>query len=467
MNKMLLCILVIQSLFLPISSAEVAISDKIDRLVSKSNQKKVIYGINVISKSNGNVIYSHSPQLALIPASNMKLITTAAALKYLGLDYEYKTTVALCGDTLVIIGSGDPLFGDTENNAKYNNPANFPLNDIVSIIKKDGINQIQNIVINTSIFDDIRVHPNWPPDQLNRWYACEVCGLNFNSNCVDITALVQDRRVNVSVCPSTEFVKIINQAKAVSKGADTIGAYRNSLPNHIILKGNVNKAAGPFKVAIEKPAAFFGFMLAERLQQVGISITGSIIEGPIPKDNDIRILTTYKTSISDVIQRCNRDSLGLAAECLSKTIAANANPNRQLGSWDKGSQLASDYLIGLGVDKEQFVIDDASGLSRNNRLSANALTSVLLDISRNGKYYDFFKKSLAVGGVNGTAARWFKDDIYKGRIFVKTGYIDGVRSYSGYIDAKSGGVIYSIITNKSNGYSRGVMNEILKTLVEY
>jgi D-alanyl-D-alanine carboxypeptidase/D-alanyl-D-alanine-endopeptidase (penicillin-binding protein 4) len=467
MSKKIPCILALLGLLLPLNIAEGSISGKIDKLIGKSRQKNVIFGINVVSKADGRVIYSHSPEKALIPASNMKLITTAAALKYLGLSYQYKTIVALCGDTVVIIGSGDPLFGDTERNTSYNQPADFPLDDIVGIIKNDGIKEIRNIVVNTSIFDDVRVHSNWPSDQLNRWYACEVCGLNFNSNCIDITAEAVNGRVNLSLSPATEFVRIINQAKAVSKGADTIGSYRTSTANHIILKGKVNKAAGPFKVAIEKPAWFFGFVLAERLQQAGLKITGSIIEGPVPTDKQLRILMTYQTPISDVIQRCNRDSLGLAAECLIKTIAANANPDRQLGSWDKGAKLAGQYLIDLGVDKGQFVIDDASGLSRNNRLSAKALTSVLLDISKDQKHYDFFKNSLAVGGVNGTAARWFRDDKYKGRIFVKTGYIDRVRSYSGYIDADSSTVIYSIITNKSNGYSREVMNDILKVLVDY
>ena len=100
-----------------VSSADLA--KQIDGIISQSSQKKVQFSIHIVKADSGKTVYSHNAGKALSPASNMKIITTAAALKYLGPDYEYKTKVGLWGDTLVITGSGDPLLGDKITDAKY------------------------------------------------------------------------------------------------------------------------------------------------------------------------------------------------------------------------------------------------------------------------------------------------------------------------------------------------------------
>jgi D-alanyl-D-alanine carboxypeptidase/D-alanyl-D-alanine-endopeptidase (penicillin-binding protein 4) len=122
-------------------------------------------------------------------------------------------------------------------------------------------------------------------------------------------------------------------------------------------------------------------------------------------------------------------------------------------------------MLGLGVSRDQFYINDGSGLSRENRLSANAITKVLLDVykSRNRKLY---KDSLAVGGLDGTIRRYFKEEKYKGKIFGKTGYIDKVKALSGICSGRGGEYIFSILANNTNGKTRGAINDIAKAIVD-
>ncbi len=173
---------------------------------------------------------------------------------------------------------------------------------------------------------------------------------------------------------------------------------------------------------------------------------------------------TYKTPIADCLVRCNKDSFGLAAEALLKTISANMQPGKKNGSWADGREVIHRYLSGLGVDRNEFYIDDGSGLSKKNRLSSNAITKVLQDVYKS-RTWKLYKDSFAVGGVAGTIRKYFKDARYKGRVFGKTGYIAGTKSFSGICDTASGEYIFSILTNKANGRTRTAINDIVKAII--
>lgn len=447
------------------SFAKADLAGRINGIVSQYSQRKARFSIHIIKADSGKTVYSYNATRALVPASNMKIVVTAAAIKYLGVDYRYKTKVGLCDGTLVVIGSGDPLLGDKLTDAKHGRKVGWIFEAIAAALNHNGTTAINNIIIDSSIFDDERVHPAWPQKDLNRWYACEVSGLNFNCNCIEITAKSIGGKVTVFVEPWTSYVELINKVKPASKGTSTVGAYRNRQPNRIVIHGKCKDKAGPFDVAIEKPAAFFGFLLAENLAKAGINVSGQIIEKTLDDDCNFKALAEYNTPIADCLARCNKDSLGLAAEALVKTVAANSNPGGKNGSWAGGREVISQYLSELGIEEEEFYIDDGSGLSRQNKLSANAITKVLFDVykSRNWKPY---KDSLAVGGVDGTIAKFFKDHKYKGRIFGKTGYIEGVKSFSGLCSTEEGDYIFSILANNTNGQTRKAINDIAKAIVD-
>jgi D-alanyl-D-alanine carboxypeptidase/D-alanyl-D-alanine-endopeptidase (penicillin-binding protein 4) len=447
---------------------EAGLTERIDGIINQSSQKDVQYAIVIAKADSGEVVYSHNAKEAMVPASNMKVIVTAAALKYLGPDYEFKTKVGLCGDTLVVTGSGDPLLGDKVTDAKYLREPGWIFKDITAALKQNNKTIIKDIIVDSSIFDKERVHPNWSKKELNRWYACEVSGLNFNDNCIAVTVKNIGGKVTVDIEPETSFIKITNEVVPITEGKSAksaVGAYRSQEPNKISIKGKCEKQEGPFDVAIENPAEFFGFLLQENLAGAGIKVDGQILEKQEPGDCNFKGLTEYRTTITDCLARCNKNSLGLAAEALLKTIAAKAAPDGKNGSWAKGRELISGYMLELGIEKEEFYIDDGSGLSRENKISANAITKVLLDVYK-GKNWEVYRNSLATGGVEGTIGKYFKEEKYKGKVFGKTGYIAGVTSFSGICSGKGGEYIFSILANKTKGGTREAINDIAKAIID-
>jgi D-alanyl-D-alanine carboxypeptidase/D-alanyl-D-alanine-endopeptidase (penicillin-binding protein 4) len=463
-NKKVFAAVVFCISFAGIAGADLA--GKVGSIINHPELKNVQFSVQIIKADSGQVVYSRNANNAILPASNMKIITTAAALKYLGANYEYKTRVGLCGDTLVVIGSGDPLLCDKSTDEKHGRGAGWLFDDIAAKLKQNGVSRIKDIVIDTTVFADEPTHPNWPKGQLNQWYACEVCGLNHNDNCIVITVENTGGKINIVVEPKSDFLTIINNVTPTADRKNSaVGAYRNQEPNKIVIKGTCYKQEGPFDVAIQRPAVFFMGLLAENLAKSGIAVDGQLLEKAMDANCDYKSIAEYNTPISDCLARSNKNSLGLAAESLLKTISANANPGKIGGNWAGGRELVAKYLMELGIDKQEFNIDDGSGLSRENRLSANVITKVLLDVYR-GRDWELYKSSLAVAGEDGTIGKYFKEQKYRGKILGKTGYIAGVKSFSGVANAAKGDYIFSILTNKANGKTRDAINDIAKAIID-
>ncbi len=445
------------------ASAELA--QRIDAIIGSQTQARVHIAVQILDPASGAILYSRSASTPMIPASNMKLVTTAAALKYLGPDFLYQTRVGLIGDTLAVIGSGDPLLGDKPTAEKYSFNSRWMLKDIAQLLHAANVTVITDVIVDSTVFDDERVHPSWPKEELNRPYACEVSGLNFNDNCVEIIAETIGGKVELTLDPQTSYVKIINKCSPASKPPDTVWGARAPGSNVITVLGSCHKTCQPVSVAIDRPPAFLGFLLAEELRRTGIAVTGRLLEQEVPPTEQFKTLAVYRSSIWDVFERCNKDSLGLAAEALLKTIAASRQPSSKAGSWPAGQQLISQYLLSLGIPSDQFLIDDGSGLSEKNTLSPNTISTVLLDLYRNPNWQRY-KQTLAVGGMDGTIDRYFNEPNYKGKIFGKTGYIEGVKSFSGVCSTNAGDRIFSIITNNANGSTRQAINDIVKAVID-
>jgi len=443
--------------------APAALTQRIHKVADP--QKFGDYSVNIVEPQSGAVIYSHDAHKPLMPASNMKLITTAAALKYLGPTFEYRTRVGLSNGTLVVLASGDPILGDKETDAKYGRQSGWVFEKIVSALREQNVTEVNDIVIDTTVFDDERAHPSWNPAELNRGYAPEVCGLNYNLNCIEITATNLGRTVSLQIEPKTSFIDMTNQVKPVSSGGRGIGSYRTTQPNKIVVFGECRSKEGPVKVAIEKPAGFFGFLLAEHLTRSGIAARGKLIERAFNESGGFSPLVEFVTPLTDAPNRANTDSLNLAAEALLKTIDARGNPDGKNGSWTGGRDMIARYLAGLGISADEFKIDDGCGLSRQNRLTTNVLSRVLLDQYRGGNW-GLFQVSLAVGGEEGTIDRYFNEPRYRGKIHGKTGYIAGVRAFSGVCLTDQGPYLFSILSNGAKGLSRDAINGIAKAIID-
>jgi len=439
---------------------------RIDAILGASGLRKVLFSVRVIDARTGEAVYEKNPHLGLMPASNMKIVTSAAALEHLGRDFAFVTRVGLCGDALVVKGSGDPLLGDKETEAKNGHLYQQLIREIISRLREMEVVSVSDIVLDTSIFDNQRVHPNWPLDQLHQKYACEVSGLNFNGNCVDISAANRNGKVVLALDPPTDYVMLINALTVWRSRRSWFSVNRTKVPGELLIQGNCRAQAGPYAVAVENPALFFGRLLRNALIGEGISVSGEVREGPAPEDCEFRPVTECTTSIGDCLQRTNKDSFGLAAEAMFKRLAVQSNPERRQGSWEGGREVLSNYLRALGVDDREFVIADGSGLSRDNRLSANALTLVLMHLSV-GADWEFYRSSLAVGGLDGTIENHFWEKPYRGRVLAKSGYIQAVRALSGVIRTDSGDYLFSILGNKAGSGARAAIDRTVKAVIDW
>lgn len=440
------------------------LAESLQKLLDRYKQSSARVSVLVIDAKTGQTLYSHYPNMAMIPASNMKIITSAAALHYMGGQYTFKTSVGILGNDLIVVGGGDPLLGDPKHDTYPSEAANAMIDAIIQQITAAGFTQFENLIIDTSFFDNQAVHPSWPLEQLNKWYACEVSGLNFYTNCIHLNVTRQGSRAVLKMTPQNTYIQLVNQLKLITSGSSAVGTYRNSVPNKLIVRGRLNQKAG-FDVAIENPAGLFASVLKDKLISSGIAVQGQLLEQYIKNNDKIRYLVVIETPIDKVLKRCNTNSLGLAAESLVKTISAENTMDKVNGQWSHGLELTSAYLRSLKIPSEQFVLDDGSGLSRKNRLSTKCLIAVLADMYKN-RDSDIFFSSLAIGGVDGTIGKYFKESPYKGNILGKTGYISGVRSFSGICKTIRGDILFSILTENGNGSTRQCINEITKAIYD-
>jgi D-alanyl-D-alanine carboxypeptidase/D-alanyl-D-alanine-endopeptidase (penicillin-binding protein 4) len=271
--------------------------------------------------------------------------------------------------------------------------------------------------------------------------------------------------VAIHIEPRTSFVQIVNEVEPVAEGDSAIGANRTQQPNKITLFGKCKNREGPFRVAIEQPAAFFGVCLAEHLARAGITPKGRLLEKAVSMEGDFKLLVEFRTPLADCIRRANTDSLGLAAEALLKTIDAHKKPDRKNGGWTGGREWIAKFLTDLDIPAEEFVIDDGSGLSRQNRLTACALSKILLDLYRS-RNWELFQASLAVAGEEGTIDKYFNETKYRGKIHAKTGYISGVRALSGVCLTDTGPYLFSVLSNGPKGLSRDAINNVAKAIID-
>ena len=440
---------------------------------------KTTFGIHVCQADSGKTILDYQADKPMIPASNMKLITTATALDVLGGDFIYETQAGLLGNNLVIIGSGDPLIGDPEvAEEKSGDPMQF-FQDIQKSLQQKKTGKISgDLLIDDFLFDDQRYHPSWSPAESNKSYAAQVSALNFYNNCVDFTlkpAVRSGQAVRYSLFPDTTYVNITNRGKTTTAGTPTAWASRDLNTNQITLRG-LTKYEHVLTVALERPSAYFGHLLAEHLLAHDIRISGrlkiiGVCDAQRKPPAEFTVLTTYQTPLTEVLVRANRDSENMVAECLFKTAGAyyrrqNGTQPAQ-GSWRSGTEAAGAFLRKLGVNPAQFTIDDGSGLSRKNQVSAKCLTAILRYIHQHAGA-TMFRESLATPST-GTLKnnRRFGEPHYQGRIFAKTGYIRRVWALSGYARRSDGTwLVFSILANNGSPSPMKTIDQIVKLMIE-
>ena len=216
-----------------------------------------------------------------IPASNMKLLTTAAMLSERGNSHVFRTRLVLDGNRLIIVGDGDPALADPDLLRTMQDKDGDPLDvetllDLwTSAIKNAGVEQIDELIVDDRIFDQKTMHPHWPDDQVERHYCAEVSGLNFHRNVLWLRPVPRAGRVDLNEMPAAPFLPISNQLKSGGgrSGENLIDPHRERLSHPITVLGNIKEPqVKPVEVTIHDPSMFTGRLLADRLARKGIKV---------------------------------------------------------------------------------------------------------------------------------------------------------------------------------------------------
>lgn len=434
-----------------------SLTDDVRRLVAAQKLGPAKVSVCIRDVENGITLADLNGSTPMIPASNMKLLTSGAALLVLSPEYHYTTELVQEGDRLILRGSGDPALADPEvlSLMKPRMTVGDVLDVIADAATTAGVRGARELVVDDRVFDREFVHPSWPADKLDRGYSCQVSGLNFHANVI----LVFPRPGGdgpgsppaFAVEPESPFLSISNKARTIANGKNSVWLSREPETNRFTLHGDVKYAAQVgVEITIHDPATFAGQLLAERLRGAGVmsASTVRLAEPGEPASTPARSIAAITTPIEEVLKRCNTDSANLYAESLLKSMGHAVT--REPGSWKNGASVLRMVLSQkLGPDQAARVtIADGSGLSRDNAVSAEALARWLEVMGRDRTVRDIFAESLASPG-EGTLRERFRGDKISTHICAKSGFINGVRTLSGYaIDEASGRrVAFSVMIN--------------------
>jgi D-alanyl-D-alanine carboxypeptidase/D-alanyl-D-alanine-endopeptidase (penicillin-binding protein 4) len=207
------------------------------------------------------------------------------------------------------------------------------------------------------------------------------------------------------------------------------------------VSGSVSRDAKLGPISVRDPGLYFGYVFKTVLAANGIKVDGKIVRQSVRLAGDklpadCKVIDIYRSPIAWTLARAGKQSLGMMAESLLKLLGTRVGA---VGSWDSGRAAVQAFLRKAQVPQEQITIDDGSGLSRNNRISPAAMVAVLQYMygAPHG-HFEALLDALSHAGIDGTLEKRMRFPETKGRVFAKTGYIDGVRTLAGYVQTKSG-----------------------------
>ena len=440
-----------------------SLHEEVRRVLAPLKLANAKIGVSIVDVTSGDTLADLNASELFIPASNMKVLTSGAALMTLGPSFEFKTEIIWLNDKLIIKGDGDPAFGDGEI-LEQSTPRMSPeqmFDVLADAVQKAGVTSIKEIVIDDRVFDREYVHPSWAKEHLRNWYCAQVSGVNVHTNTVNFffQPSTVDHSPTVSIEPAAPWIEVENKCKTIAKGTARIGLDRVNETNRFLLTGELRVPASD-KITINEPGLFCGQLLADRLLDHKISI-GSLtrVEASSPQIRLIgnaerysggRVVAQITTKMSDALKRCNTDSYNLYAEAFCKRMGHEVT--KEPGSWANGTAVTRMLLsekLGPRFAAGTTLVD-GSGMSRLNLVTPDTLTHWLKALARDPKFEPSFTQSLATLG-EGTLKKRFRDVRLKNELRAKSGYISGVRCLSGYVIQRDTGrrIAFSILANNA------------------
>lgn len=448
-----------------------SLDETIRSILRKHNIPAASAGILAAAPDGSEIYYALNPDRPCIPASNVKLWTTAAALDALGPDYRFSTTLTLVGEVedatlhghIWVTGRGDPtISGRFENGDRYALMKRWA-DDLLAA----GIRYVTGHVVGDDDFlDDVMRPPDWKPAHYAEWYGAPVSALSFDDNCVQIhwrPGAAVNRPAQYSINPDVGVVALKSSVRTAARGAND-GRY------YIAHVGNPTfEALGTVQLGrtspvtdnlpVDNPTLYFTAAFKKVLESKGIAVGGEAVdqdEAQVAVGRGVpvrRFAVALSPELSQVVAVINQRSQNFYAEMLLKTLGREVG---QEGSYAAGVAAVRDYMWRSGIPLEGFHLADGSGLAATNQVTPRQFVALLSAVDRSPTRHLFWDSLPVAGARAGSMRNRLQSGAGQRRLAehvrAKTGSINTVRALTGACRPESGRPFYfSILLNDIPG----------------
>jgi len=431
--------------------------------------------IAISDSQTGEIIIKSEPQQSLEPASIMKLVTTATALEVFGPDFRFKTTLIASGtiknDTLFgdlqIIGGGDPTLG-----SNYFPENNHFLDEWVQAIRNNNIKVVMgNIQLDASIYESEMIPNTWLWEDIGNYYGAGASGISVYDNLYEIHLSseaeagkpTKTERIN----PEIPGLELQNEVLSSDINSDQTSVFGSPMENHRIIRGTIPKNKSDFiiKASMPDPLALLASEFRKKLVTDGIFFSGVTKFGKVIQNDAAKMILSVIQSptLKEIIKVTNHESVNLFAEHFLKHLAFN---NTGLGSTTEGCKFIVEFWKNKGLDMTGFFMNDGSGLSRFNAITAAQMVNILNYMKTKSNYFDTFYQSMATVG-NGTLTVFRNENFPNQCLHAKSGSMTRVRCYAGYLNTDSGRQLsFTVMLNNFSCSQTEAIKKIEEILVD-
>ncbi|MCI0405024.1 MAG: D-alanyl-D-alanine carboxypeptidase/D-alanyl-D-alanine-endopeptidase [candidate division Zixibacteria bacterium] len=429
-----------------------------DTLFSSAPFRQAKVAAAFYSLSEGVSVYAKNLSVPLIPASNAKLATSAAALHYLKPDFRFETSFLVkkseAGDSalsvLAIHGTGDPSISGRDRPSPYE-----ILEFWADSLAARGVKKIGRLVLDKRYFEGPDVVDSWPARELTFWYAAQTSALSFEDNCVFLRFYPGRKAgspARIILEPNFGYLKTINRSRTGPRGSRyTLDEDYRRKPgtNTVTFFGRIpiSDTGQADYVSVHEPPMYLAHTTREIWKRKGISVTAPAVyweKSGLEEDSLKKLFVWRSDSLSNVLKVVNKNSQNFYTEQVLRTLGKEIEGK---GSFEAGLEAVNHFLLNAGLSQSDFYLVDGSGLSAKNRFTAAGFIKLLRQMHES-PHFSHYYESMAIPGVDKSVKKRKNGDSLAANFRVKTGYISGARTLSGYFKS-AGGKLYcfSVLVN--------------------
>ncbi len=410
--------------------------------------KHASIGVSVREIGSSNLLANYLKDKSMVPASSLKLLTTLSAIEILGENFRYETKIAIDGSitsdsilngNLYVIGNGDPTLGSQKMKDAISIQQMF--DDIKQALKNKGIKQIDgDIVIDESEFPSFPAAPSWQWNDLGNYYAAGTWSVNILDNEVSVyfsrSGKIGSRAIIEYKEPFIPGFELDSKVTIDSANTgDQVYIYGFPDQHQRIATGTIPQGKGLFKVrgSIPNPPMYFAYKLQRFLKENGYGSKSHRLSNSNDSKNR-QILTSFLSpELKDIVKLANAESLNNYCESILRTIGLKKNG---MATPENGIKAIDQYLSQKKIDTNGLHLEDGSGLSARNLITPDIMAIFLskFDIKQHKSILNIIPKA----GQDGTVKNVLKGLPSQEFVWLKSGSMNNIFSYSGYVKTSKG-----------------------------